>query len=92
MARRNRALILLAFALASGVLAALLALRYLRQQSAPLVVAEPARSSIVVAARALPVGSVIVMVTSLKQPRERTASRAPTACGCPSLERPWPAR
>jgi pilus assembly protein CpaB len=59
MARRNRALILLAFALASGVLAALLALRYLRQQSAPLVVAEPARSSIVVAARALPVGSVI---------------------------------
>jgi pilus assembly protein CpaB len=59
MARRNRALILLAFALASGVLAALLALRYLRQQSAPLVVAEPARSSIVVAARALPVGAVI---------------------------------
>lgn len=59
MARRNRALILLAFALASGVLAALLALRYLRQQSAPLVAAEPARSTIVVAARALPVGSVI---------------------------------
>jgi pilus assembly protein CpaB len=59
MARRNRALILLVFALASGVLAALLALRYLRQQSAPLAAAEPARSSIVVAARALPVGSVI---------------------------------
>jgi pilus assembly protein CpaB len=59
MARRNRALILLAFALASGVLAALLALRYLRQQSAPLVSAEPARATIVVAARALPVGSII---------------------------------
>jgi pilus assembly protein CpaB len=59
MARRNRALILLAFALASGVLAALLALRYLRQQSRPLTAAEPARSSVVVAARALPVGSII---------------------------------
>jgi len=59
MARRNRALILLAFALASGVLAALLALRYLRQQATPLVAAEPARSTVVVAARALPVGSII---------------------------------
>ena len=59
MARRNRALILLVFALASGVLAAMLALRYLRQQSAPIVRAEPQRSSVVVAARALPVGAVI---------------------------------
>lgn len=59
MARRNRALILLAFALASGVLAAMLALRYLRQQSRPLSAAEPARSTVVVAARALPVGSII---------------------------------
>ena len=59
MARRNRALVLLVFALASGVLAALLALRYLRQQSQPLAAAEPARSSVVVAARALPVGAVV---------------------------------
>jgi pilus assembly protein CpaB len=59
MARRNRALVLLAFALASGVLAALLALRYLRQQSQPLAAAEAPRSQVVVAARALPVGSVI---------------------------------
>lgn len=59
MARRNRALVLLVFALASGVLAALLALRYLRQQSAPLARAEPARASVVVAARALPVGAIL---------------------------------
>ena len=59
MARKNRALVLLVFALASGVLAALLALRYLRQQSRPLAVAEAPRSQIVVAARALPVGAVI---------------------------------
>ena len=59
MARRNRPLVLLAFALVSGLLAAMLALRYLRNQSAPLAAAEPARSSIVVAARALPVGAVI---------------------------------
>ena len=59
MARRNRALVLLVFALASGVLAALLALRYLRQQSQPLAAAEPARSAVVVAARALPVGAVV---------------------------------
>ena len=59
MARKNRALVLLVFALASGVLAALLALRYLRQQSRPLAVAEAPRSQIVVATRALPVGAVI---------------------------------
>jgi pilus assembly protein CpaB len=59
MARRNRPLILLALALASGLLAAMLALRYLRQQSTPLVAAEPARSSVVVAAQALPVGALI---------------------------------
>jgi pilus assembly protein CpaB len=59
MARRNRALVLLAFALASGALAAFLALRYMRQQTAPLTPQEPARQQMVVAARALPVGSVI---------------------------------
>jgi pilus assembly protein CpaB len=50
---------LLALALASGLLAAMLALRYLRQQSTPLVAAEPARSNVVVAAQALPVGALI---------------------------------
>jgi pilus assembly protein CpaB len=59
MARRNRPLILLALALASGLLAAMLALRYLRQQATPLVAAEPARSTVVVAAQALPVGALI---------------------------------
>lgn len=59
MARRNRPLMLLALALVSGLLAALLALRYLRQQATPIVSAEPARSSVVVAAQALPVGALI---------------------------------
>ena len=59
MARRSRPLVLLALALASGLLAAMLALRYLRQQSTPLVAAEPARSNVVVAAQALPVGALI---------------------------------
>lgn len=59
MARRNRPLVLLALALLSGLLAAMLALRYLRQQSTPLVTAEPARSNVVVAAQALPVGALI---------------------------------
>jgi pilus assembly protein CpaB len=48
---------MLAVALASGGLAALLALRYLRQQSQPL--AQPIRSRMVVAARPLPVGTVV---------------------------------
>lgn len=59
MARRNRALVLLFFALASGALAAFLALRYLRQQTTPLARQEPARQEMVVAARALPVGTVV---------------------------------
>lgn len=59
MARRNRALILLIFALASGALAAFLALRYLRRNTAPIVSVEQPREQMVVATRALPVGSVI---------------------------------
>jgi pilus assembly protein CpaB len=59
MARRNRALILLVFALASGALAAFLALRYMRQQTAPLTKSEAPRQQMVVAARALPVGAVV---------------------------------
>jgi pilus assembly protein CpaB len=58
MARRSRALVLLFFALASGAGAAWVALRYLRQQTRPLVQTGP-RQQVVVAARALPVGSII---------------------------------
>jgi pilus assembly protein CpaB len=49
---------MLAAALASGGLAALLAMRYLQQKATPLA-AQPIRSNMVVAARALPVGTVI---------------------------------
>jgi pilus assembly protein CpaB len=49
---------MLAAALASGGLAALLAMRYLQQKTTPLA-AQPIRSNMVVAARALPVGTVI---------------------------------
>src|SRR3954452_5791077 len=54
---RTRPWLMLAVALASGGLAALLALRYLRQQAQPL--AQPGRSRMVVAARPLPVGTVV---------------------------------
>ncbi len=54
---RTRPWLMLAVALASGGLAALLALRYLRQQAQPL--AQPVRSRMVVAARPLPVGTII---------------------------------
>jgi len=54
---RTRPWLMLAVALASGGLAALLAMRYLRQQAQPL--AQPIRSKMVVAARALPVGTVL---------------------------------
>jgi pilus assembly protein CpaB len=56
--RRTRPWLMLATAIASGGLAALLALRYLQNQAAPLA-AQPVRSSMVVAAKALPVGTVV---------------------------------
>jgi pilus assembly protein CpaB len=49
---------MLALALASGGTAAFLALRYLRQQATPLM-AQPRNAQVVVAARNLPVGSVL---------------------------------
>lgn len=58
MARRTRPWLMLAIALASGGLAALLALRYLRNQAAPLA-AQPVKSRLVVAARPLPVGTLV---------------------------------
>ncbi len=54
---RTRPWLMLAVALASGGLAALLALRYLRQQAQPL--AQPVRSRMVVAARPLPLGTIV---------------------------------
>jgi pilus assembly protein CpaB len=50
---------MLALALVSGGVAALLALRYLREQASPLMAREPARAQMVVAARQLPVGAVV---------------------------------
>ena len=57
--RRTRPWLMLAVALASGGVAALLAMRYLRQQSVP-VLAPPKTGDLVIAARALPLGTVLV--------------------------------
>jgi pilus assembly protein CpaB len=50
---------MLLLALTSGVMAALLALRYLRERTTPLMAAEPKRVNIVLSARSLPVGAVV---------------------------------
>jgi pilus assembly protein CpaB len=50
---------MLALALASGGLAAYLAMRYLRQQVAPLSAAQPKSGRMVVAVRPLPLGTVL---------------------------------
>jgi pilus assembly protein CpaB len=50
---------MLLLALTSGVVAALLALRYLRERTTPLMAAEPRRASIVLTARSLPIGAVL---------------------------------
>ncbi|HET8625595.1 MAG TPA: Flp pilus assembly protein CpaB [Gemmatimonadales bacterium] len=59
MARRTRPFLMLALALASGGTAAFLALRYIRQQATPLMAAQPRNAQVVVAARNLPVGTVL---------------------------------
>jgi pilus assembly protein CpaB len=59
MARRSRPLLLLVLALASGGAAGLLALRYLREQATPLMALEPSTTKVVVAAKSLPMGSVV---------------------------------
>jgi pilus assembly protein CpaB len=56
--RRTRPWLMLAVALASGGLAALLAMRYLQQKATPLA-AQPVKANMVVAARALPVGTIL---------------------------------
>jgi pilus assembly protein CpaB len=50
---------MLVLALTSGVVAALLALRYLRERTTPLMASEPRRTTIVLSARSLPVGALL---------------------------------
>jgi pilus assembly protein CpaB len=50
---------MLALALCSGIVAALLALKYLRERTTPLMAAEPKRTNIVLSAKSLPVGAVV---------------------------------
>lgn len=57
--RKSRPWFMLVLALTSGVVAALLALRYLRERTTPLMAAEPRRANIVLSARSLPVGAVV---------------------------------
>jgi pilus assembly protein CpaB len=57
--RKTRPWFMLALALTSGIVAALLALRYLRERTTPLMAAEPKKVDIVLSARSLPVGAVI---------------------------------
>jgi pilus assembly protein CpaB len=59
MRKRSRPWFMLVLALTSGVVAALLALRYLRSQTTPLMASEPKRANIVLSARSLPVGAVV---------------------------------
>jgi pilus assembly protein CpaB len=57
--RKSRPWFMLLLALTSGVVAALLALRYLRERTTPLMAAEPRKVDIVLTSRALPVGAVV---------------------------------
>ena len=59
MAARSRTWLLLALALASGGLAAYLALRYLREQARPLLNQQPVAGQAVLAARDIPLGAVV---------------------------------
>jgi pilus assembly protein CpaB len=57
--RKSRPWFMLALALASGILAAVLALQYLRTRTTPLMASEPSKVNIVLSARSLPVGAVV---------------------------------
>jgi pilus assembly protein CpaB len=59
MAARSRTWLLLALALASGGLAAYLALRYLREQARPLLNQQPTAGQAVLASREIPLGAVV---------------------------------
>jgi pilus assembly protein CpaB len=57
--RKSRPWFMLLLALTSGVVAALLALRYLRERTTPLMASEPRKATIVLSARNLPVGALL---------------------------------
>lgn len=57
--RKNRLVIVLVLALVSGIVAGYAALSYLRQQTRPLMAAETPRGKLVVAAKDLPLGTVL---------------------------------
>jgi pilus assembly protein CpaB len=59
MAARSRTWLLLALALASGGLAAYLALRYLREQARPLLSQQKTSGKSVLASREIPIGTVV---------------------------------
>jgi pilus assembly protein CpaB len=59
MRKKSRPWFMLLLALTSGIVAALLALRYLRERTTPLMASEPRRANIVLTARSLPVGAVL---------------------------------
>ena len=50
---------MLLLALTSGIVAALLALRYLRERTTPLMAAEPRKATVILSARSLPIGAVL---------------------------------
>ena len=57
--RKSRPWFMLVLALTSGVVAALLALRYLRERTTPLMASEPRRANIILSTRNLPVGAFV---------------------------------
>jgi pilus assembly protein CpaB len=57
--KKSRPWFMLVLALTSGIVAALLALRYLRERTTPLMASEPKRANIVLSARNLPVGALL---------------------------------
>jgi pilus assembly protein CpaB len=59
MPKKRRPWFMLLLALTSGVVAALLALRYLRERTTPLMASEPRTASIVLSARNMPVGALV---------------------------------
>ena len=76
---------MLVLALTSGVVAALLALKYLRERTTPLMASEPRKANIVLSTRNLPVGSVVTErdVKVVSWPGEAVPSRLyPVGEGC----------
>jgi pilus assembly protein CpaB len=57
--RKSRPWFMLVLALTSGIVAALLALKYLRERTTPLMASEPRKANVVLSTHYLPVGSVV---------------------------------